>query len=154
MGNSVERDPLQKAQVLSYQDSAGSSDSECELSNSSDSGFSVISESVPNIGTDDGQSPAAGDNSDLIEDTVVGSTIEESELSIPPNITIPQSLTQLQDKLRNGYSPPPVPPSSARLETQLNDLSKVNLLSLQHYIAWSESNGTVKAYKKHAQVLE
>jgi hypothetical protein len=87
------------------------------------------------------------------DDTIVDPMIEMDKVSLPPNITIPESLTCLKNTLRNGYSPPPIPQSGAKLDTLLTDLSREEFISLEHFIAWSESNGTIKAYKQHAHVL-
>jgi hypothetical protein len=43
--------------------------------------------------------------------------------------------------------PPPLPPV-------LQILTRSQELSLEYYIAWSKSKGTVKAYSMHAAVLE
>ncbi|EGN97575.1 hypothetical protein SERLA73DRAFT_23872, partial [Serpula lacrymans var. lacrymans S7.3] len=57
----------------------------------------------------------------------------------------------LQAKLLDGYKCPVVPPSSVSEPSSLTDLE---IHSLKHYIAWKKSNGTVKAYELHAQVLQ
>jgi hypothetical protein len=62
---------------------------------------------------------------------------------------VPDVIKQLQKELLNGYTHPP-PPAEA---PQQRTLSKVEILSLKHYMAWAESHGTVKAYNFHAKVL-
>jgi hypothetical protein len=64
---------------------------------------------------------------------------------------LPASLEALQKQLLDGYTCPTAPPASVgppRLLTQSE------LYSLKHYIAWAKSNGTVEAYKLHAQNLQ
>jgi hypothetical protein len=58
-------------------------------------------------------------------------------------------IIQLQKQLLGDYTLPPCPVEPPRQYT----LSKSETLSLQHYLAWSGSHGTVKAYNAHAQVL-
>jgi hypothetical protein len=62
---------------------------------------------------------------------------------------LPEIIVQLQKQLLKGYTLPPCPTLAPGQQT----LSQAEILSLQHYIAWTESNGTVKAYNAHAQVL-
>lgn len=52
---------------------------------------------------------------------------------------VPNIILQLQSQLLNEYTLPPCP--------------NMQILSLQHYLAWVESHGTVKAYNAHAKVL-
>jgi hypothetical protein len=76
---------------------------------------------------------------------------EHGEMGDSVHLTLPKSLGELQEKLLQGYSPAPVPPPNI---PQPQTLSQCELLTLQHYVAWKRSNGTVKAYKLHAQVLQ
>ena len=62
---------------------------------------------------------------------------------------MPEVIIQLQEKLLREYTLPPCPDQAPPQP----DLSRAEILSLHHYIAWTESNGTVKAYDAHAQVL-
>ena len=62
----------------------------------------------------------------------------------------PECRHQLQETLRSDYSCPPIPPHSASAPRQLTVEER---LSLRHYFAWAQTNGTVKAYKAHAAVL-
>jgi hypothetical protein len=62
---------------------------------------------------------------------------------------MPDVIKQLQKQLLNGYLLPPCPAEPP----QQHSLSRVETLSLKHYLAWTESHGTVKAYNSHAQVL-
>ena len=62
---------------------------------------------------------------------------------------VPEIITQLQEKLLKGYTLPPIPEQ----DPPQPDLSRAQILSLHHYFAWVESNGTVKAYTSHAWVL-
>jgi hypothetical protein len=63
-------------------------------------------------------------------------------------------LKQVQDirnELLGDYKLPTDPPPSPPV---LQILMRSRELSLEHYIAWSKSKGTVKAYNMHAAVLE
>ena len=62
---------------------------------------------------------------------------------------VPEIISQLQEKLLKGYTLPPIPEQ----DPPKPDLSRAQRLSLHHYFAWVESNGTVKAYNSHARVL-
>ena len=62
---------------------------------------------------------------------------------------LPGVITQLQKELLKGYTLPPCPVEPPWQCT----LSRAETLSLKHYLAWTESHGTVKAYNAHAQVL-
>ena len=62
---------------------------------------------------------------------------------------LPEIIIQLQKQLLKGYVLPPCP----TLAPAEHSLSRAEILSLQHYLAWTESHGTVKAYNAHAQVL-
>lgn len=65
-------------------------------------------------------------------------------------LTIPDSLHLLQEELLGDYVLPSAPPSSPPV---VQSLSESEELSLRHYIAWKQSNGTVDAYNRHAAVL-
>ena len=62
---------------------------------------------------------------------------------------VPNVIRQLRKQLLNGYTLPPHPDQDPQQRT----LSRAETLSLKHYLAWTESHGTVKAYNSHAQVL-
>jgi hypothetical protein len=62
---------------------------------------------------------------------------------------LPDIIIQLQKQLLKDYTLPPCPDHPPWQHT----LSRAETLSLQHYLAWIGSNGTVKAYNAHAQVL-
>jgi hypothetical protein len=62
---------------------------------------------------------------------------------------MPDVVIWLQKQLLRGYTLPPCP-DEAPLRPML---SREQILSLQHYLAWTDSHGTVKAYNAHAQVL-
>ena len=62
---------------------------------------------------------------------------------------LPDVIRQLQKELLKGYTLPPCPVEPPQQHT----LSRAEMLSLKHYLAWAESHGTVKAYSAHAQVL-
>jgi hypothetical protein len=90
---------------------------------------------------DDGFSEPDNDNFDLYGPTESGDGSGDGNL--------PEIITQLQQKLLRGYTLPPCP-SEAPPQPEL---SRAERLSLHHYFAWTESNGTVKAYGAHARVL-
>ncbi|KAF8234120.1 hypothetical protein L208DRAFT_1551542 [Tricholoma matsutake] len=56
----------------------------------------------------------------------------------------------MRAELLNGYSLPSKPPATHHKGW---DLSVSEQTSLKHYIAWSKSRGTIRAYKLHATVL-
>ncbi|KAF8890362.1 hypothetical protein BD779DRAFT_1469282 [Infundibulicybe gibba] len=68
------------------------------------------------------------------------------------NPGILEAVRVLRDQLLNGYTCPKDEPSDLRVD--IPDLSKSEEYSLLHYIAWKRTNGTVAAYKAHAQVLQ
>ncbi|EGO02757.1 hypothetical protein SERLA73DRAFT_70238 [Serpula lacrymans var. lacrymans S7.3] len=72
-------------------------------------------------------------------------------LHINSTVAYPPVQRDLQAKLLDGCKCPVVPPSSVSEPSSLTDLE---IHSLKHYIAWKKSNGTVKAYELHAQVLQ
>ena len=63
---------------------------------------------------------------------------------------LPYVVTQLKKQLLKGYTLPPCPTEPPLRHT----LSTVETLSLQHFLTWLESNGTVKAYNLFAQLLK
>ena len=65
--------------------------------------------------------------------------------------TCPPERNDLQNKLRGTYTLPTIPTGSLGPPELLNESEK---LSLEHYIAWKRSNGTVFAYELHADVLQ
>ena len=67
----------------------------------------------------------------------------------PSHDDIPDVIIQLQAQLLGDSTLPPCPDEPPRQHT----LSSLETLSLKHYLAWSDSRGTVKAYNAHAQVL-
>jgi hypothetical protein len=72
----------------------------------------------------------------------------EEEVYIP----LPESLTSLRRELLGDYKCPPNPPS---LGHRLHKLTKCQELSIKHYTAWKDSNGTVnKAFNFHAPILK
>ncbi|KAI0039337.1 hypothetical protein FA95DRAFT_1504307, partial [Auriscalpium vulgare] len=63
----------------------------------------------------------------------------------------PDVRTKLQKKLIDEYVPPVLFPDEPDIPRALDE---TELLTLKHYTAWKESNGTVLGYKLHAKVLE
>ena len=64
---------------------------------------------------------------------------------------LPSSLEELKTKLLRGYSTPAECPDTISAP---KELTSSEMLSLKHYIAWKKSNGTVLAYRLHAQILQ
>lgn len=69
---------------------------------------------------------------------------------LPHSYSVPGSVYELQDALLHGYSQPPFPPTSP---PQSVSLTTSETVTLEHYVAWHTSNGTVRAYSQHAEVL-
>ncbi|KIM45728.1 hypothetical protein M413DRAFT_66210, partial [Hebeloma cylindrosporum] len=67
------------------------------------------------------------------------------------NQALPAELLSLRKELLGDYKLPATPPESYTGPRALEESEK---LSLQHYIAWRNSNGTVVAYNEHKKVLE
>jgi hypothetical protein len=66
------------------------------------------------------------------------------------NHTIPEELLFLRKELLKNYQIPTQPPQT---HVKPRQLTRTEELSLRHYIAWRNSNGTVKAYNEHRLVL-
>jgi len=110
-----------------------------------------IPEEILDGGHDSGSDPGQGDDLD-----------EDDDLALPQSSygpsgsgggyydgNVPDFVVQLQKQLLNGYTLPPHPTQAPARPT----LSRADALSLKHYLAWTGSNGTVKAYGAHASVL-
>lgn len=69
----------------------------------------------------------------------------------PEYLNLPQSLDDLRKKLLGDYMCTEEDSASAHIPKELTSSEKA---TLQHYIAWKKSNGTVQAYRLHAEVLE
>ena len=63
---------------------------------------------------------------------------------------LPDTLTDLQKQLLGDYVLPTEPPQCS---SSVRSLTASETTSLQHYVAWRKSNGTLYAYKLHANVL-
>jgi len=63
---------------------------------------------------------------------------------------LPESLKDLRKQLLGEYVLPAQQPSR---RSGVRELTTPEIISLQHYVAWSKSNGTIYAYKIHAGVL-
>ena len=66
-------------------------------------------------------------------------------------IPLPMSLTSLRTELLGNYKCSQSPPTSAPIH---QTLTTSQMLSLKHYMAWKQSNGTVAAFSAHAAVLK
>jgi hypothetical protein len=99
--------------------------------------------------------PEVDDNSDDGRGNTSSSSEDPSgsDQDVPDEtvFTVHSSVKELQRTLLQGYSPPSSAPS---LPFHIEPLTRSQSLTLEHYIAWVTSNGTVLAYKKHAQVLQ
>ena len=73
------------------------------------------------------------------------------EVPIRNNPELPAELLALRKELLGDYKLPTHPPETYIKPRDLEDDER---LSLQHYIAWRNSNGTVLAYNEHRKVLE
>jgi len=67
------------------------------------------------------------------------------------NVNIPEELLKLRKDLLGDYQLPKEPPASY---SKPCDLDESETWSLQHYIAWRKSDGTVCAYEEHRKVLQ
>ncbi|KAF6748072.1 hypothetical protein DFP72DRAFT_766041, partial [Ephemerocybe angulata] len=63
----------------------------------------------------------------------------------------PPCVRSIEKDLLGDYVPPSEPPDTPFVQ---EPLSKPDILSLKHYVAWRKSNGTVQAYNEHRAVLK
>ena len=63
---------------------------------------------------------------------------------------LPATLGKLRKELLHDYRHSDMPPAPIMAQ----ELTRAEMLSLKHYVAWKKSNGTVLAYRLHAQVLQ
>jgi hypothetical protein len=101
----------------------------------------------PDFGYDSDFSDMSAEDAARIEDSALSEALVESRQTT--NFSVPEVVVQLREKLLGDYTLPPPPVDPPVQHT----LSRAQLLSLQHYLAWTESQGTVKAYSAHAKVL-
>ena len=93
----------------------------------------------------------------MLKNLILGGTDSETEQRSTPIVvhpTLPKQLKSLHADLLGDYAIPPFPPTDARPPSKIQDLSLSEKASLEHYIAWKKSNGTVKGYQYHATVLQ
>jgi hypothetical protein len=133
--------PLQEGGPM---DGMGESDRESDHEDSSIM-FDIPEEIIEP--SDSGSDSSSDSDSDHDSDSDSGHDSNQMEHETHGNL--PEIIVQLQKKLLKDYTLPPCPIGNPVQPT----LSQVEILSLQHYLAWTESNGTVKAYNAHAQVL-
>ena len=100
---------------------------------------------MENLGVDDGSLESGG----LPDDSAFYEALHEPPSGGNNSGNLPEIIIRLQKQLLKGYTLPPCP----TLAPVKHTLSMAEILSLQHYLAWTESYGTVKAYSAHAQVL-
>jgi hypothetical protein len=148
---------------MSGSENSGSKDSGSEDSGSRDSdseesgseGHSVLFEIAeefldgPSQVADFGYDSDFMDNSDEDAAEIEGSALPEDIQIGYENPLLPEVVIQLQEKLLGDYTLPPYPDNAP----VSHPLSRAEELSLRHYLAWTESQGTVKAYSAHAKVL-
>src|ERR1700733_14043067 len=60
---------------------------------------------------------------------------------------LPATLGELRKELLHDYKHSEMPPAPIMAQ----ELTRAEMLSLKHYVAWKKSNGTVLAYNLHAQ---
>ncbi len=114
---------------------------DCSLDSRSDAGSS--SSQLGFLDDDDGflePDYSAPDKAAHVPSGGDGRSVDDNLLEI---------IIQLQNQLLKGYTLPSCPDVAPLQHT----LSRAEMLSLQHYLAWTESHGTVKAYNAHAKVL-
>ncbi|KAF6759079.1 hypothetical protein DFP72DRAFT_1064032 [Ephemerocybe angulata] len=92
------------------------------------------------------------DSEQDIEDTVsdVGDEQEPDTFDLL-FLAIPECVSRLRTKIRNGYTTPPRPSDDS---FRIPDLDPSETLSLKLYVAWRRTNGTVRAYNEHREVLQ
>ncbi|TEB19113.1 hypothetical protein FA13DRAFT_1802606 [Coprinellus micaceus] len=110
----------------------------------------TFSEDSNNGGSEESESDSEGDSSDA-NITDLANSHTDDLLFESAFFDRPPSVHKLQENLLGGYEPPPQPPPSP---FELEPLTEEEKLSLRHYIAWRRTNGTVRAYKEHAEVLQ
>jgi hypothetical protein len=103
----------------------------------------------PDSGSDSGQDDDLDEDDGPLEPDDSASYGPSGSGSGDHGGNVPEFVIQLQKQLLNGYTLPPCPTQAPVRPT----LSRAEALSLKHYLAWTESHGTVKAYNAHAQVL-
>jgi Transposase family tnp2 len=121
--------------------------------NGSDMGDAEDSDS--SSGTSDSSS-GTSDSSSGTSDSSSGndSETEQGPTPIVIHSTLPKSLESLRADLLGDYTVPLVPPTDTNPAPKIKDLSLSEKASLEHYVAWKKSNGTVKGYQYHATVLQ
>lgn len=86
--------------------------------------------------------------------TSMDSELSELDFAVQDGVNegffqLPESLKDLRKQLLGEYVLPTEPPQCSRTRS----LTASETISLQHYVAWRKSNGTIYAYKLHADVL-
>ena len=94
------------------------------------------------------------DMEDAEESDSSGGTDSETEQRPTPIVVHPTLPKQLKSLRADLLGVPPFPPTDARPPPKIQDLSLSEKASLEHYVAWKKSNGTVKGYQYHATVLK
>ena len=139
---------------LIRQDTVGISDTEPDLDTMSDASHGSLDQEFDDDDDDDDDDchpilrPASNDGP---EPEPGCADIDRDETSTSSTTELPEVIQKLRKQLLSSYSPPTYPPLS---DARGRLLTLAEELSLQHYLAWVDSRGTVKAYTLHARVLQ
>ena len=85
-------------------------------------------------------------------DDLVSEDDESPEINYRNDLDLPEELLKLRKDLLGDYQLPMEPPHASYSKPR--DLDECETQSLQHYIAWRKSDGTVRAYEEHKKVLQ
>ena len=96
-------------------------------------------------------SDADGSNNLSQEQEVDDANLDQAGTFVACPSDLPEAVWKLRKQLLAGYRPPNHPPINDPRDRLLTSSEE---LSLEHYVAWVESRGTVKAYDLHAQILQ
>jgi hypothetical protein len=104
-----------------------------------------------NTSSDEEGDTSSGANKDEDEDLNMDVNRETRYSELEANSFCYSKVKAMRDKLLDGYKVPIDPPHSPPIR---QTLTRSEELTLGHFVAWSKSKGTVKAYVSHAAVLE
>jgi hypothetical protein len=137
-------------QQSSSDSSSGDSDTESSSSTESEA-FLKFPQASSQVGNDDDDDAGGDDADDAGGDDADDADDDGDDADAEIYFNLPSSLVELRSKLLRGYTTPAECPDTA---TAPRVLTSSEMLTLKHYIAWKKSNGTVLAYKLHAEVLQ
>ena len=98
---------------------------------------------------DGGNSDSSQEILSAVSDEETGPNVERAQDINNSFFQLPDSLTDLRKQLLGGYVLQTEPP----LFHGIRALTTSEAVSLQHFVAWRKSNGTLLAYTLHADVL-